>query len=258
MKVICFQPHDDDCVIAIGGIVQKMLKHAWELSYVYVTDGRHGSQTIPPEELVEIRRVEAQEERALLGIHHFVELGVTDGSVGKLRGMRLESLKQQLISILVSSRPDLILVPTRSDMHSDHSATHDLVVNAVEKIQLSVPIAKYFVWLFPDFYQKLPDIADQILMVGVDNEMATKVAAVRVHRSQIAGCAYDSMTEMINAYFAYAFNAPDRIGSRYVEIIGLFKPHYHRHTTSELLRVLMPSADITTVLHGRPSERIRQ
>lgn len=257
MKAICFQAHHDDCVIAIGGIIQKMVKHGWELSHVYVTDSRHGSELIPPEELVEIRSAEAQEERNLLSIHHFFELSVVDGSVSKLRGARLASLKQQLASILIDTRPDVILVPTRSDMHPDHRATHNLVLEVIEKMQLNPLVVKYFVWLFPDFYKKLPDIADQILMVGINNEMAKKITAVQVHKSQIARGAYDSMAEMINAYFAYAFKAPAKISSRYVEIIGLFKPRYHRRTTSELLGVLEPYADITTVLHGRPSERIK-
>jgi LmbE family N-acetylglucosaminyl deacetylase len=63
VKVLCFQPHNDDCIIAIGGTMQKMAKKAWELTYVYITDGRHGSDVIPPEKLARIRRAEAREER---------------------------------------------------------------------------------------------------------------------------------------------------------------------------------------------------
>ncbi len=39
MKAVCFQPHNDDCAIAIGGSIQKMVREGWDLTYVYVTDG---------------------------------------------------------------------------------------------------------------------------------------------------------------------------------------------------------------------------
>jgi LmbE family N-acetylglucosaminyl deacetylase len=142
-------------------------------------------------------------------------------------------------------------------MHPDHRATHDLVLAVVEKVQPRPLIVKYFVWLFPDFYGKLPDVADQVLMVSVDREMPGKMAAIRAHQSQVSRGAFDSMVQVLNAYLAYAFRAPAIIGSRYVEVIGLFQPHLHRRVASELLRAMEPYADITTMLHGRTSEDIR-
>jgi LmbE family N-acetylglucosaminyl deacetylase len=257
MKALCFQPHNDDCAIAVGGVLQKMVRHEWEIMYVYLTDGRHGSDVIQPEKLVEVRRREAEQERGLLGIKRFFELGVEDGMVEKLNGVQRKWVNEQLESILVDSKADLILVPSRADMHPDHRATHDLVLAVVEKVQPRPLIVKYFVWLFPDFYGKLPDVADQVLMVSVDREMPGKMAAIRAHQSQVSRGAFDSMVQVLNAYLAYAFRAPAIIGSRYVEVIGLFQPHLHRRVASELLRAMEPYADITTMLHGRTSQDIR-
>ena len=257
MKALCFQPHNDDCAIAVGGVLQRMVRHEWEIMYVYLTDGRHGSDVIQPEKLVEVRRREAEQERGLLGIKRFFELGVEDGMVEKLNGVQRKWVNEQLESILVDSKADLILVPSRADMHPDHRATHDLVLAVAEKVQPRPLIVKYFVWLFPDFYQKSSDVADQVLMVSVDREMPGKMAAIRAHQSQVSRGAFDSMVQVLNAYLAYAFRAPATIGSRYVEVIGLFQPHLHRRVASELLRDLEPYADITTMLHGRTSEDIR-
>jgi LmbE family N-acetylglucosaminyl deacetylase len=257
MKALCFQPHNDDCAIAVGGVLQKMVRHEWEIMYVYLTDGRHGSDVIQPEKLVEVRRREAEQERGLLGIKRFFELGVEDGMVEKLNGVQRKWVNEQVESILVDSKADLILVPSRADMHPDHRATHDLVLAVVDKVQPRPLVAKYFVWLLPDFYQKLSDVADQVLMVSVDREMPGKMAAIRAHQSQVSRGAFDSMVQVLNAYLAYAFRAPAIIGSRYVEVIGLFQPHLHRRVASELLRAMEPYADITTMLHGRTSEDIR-
>ena len=257
MKALCFQPHNDDCAIAVGGVLQKMVRHEWEIMYVYLTDGRHGSDVIQPEKLVEVRRREAEQERGLLGIKRFFELGVEDGTVEKLNGVQRKWVNEQVESILADSKADLVLVPSRADMHPDHRATHDLVLAVVDKVQPRPLIVKYFVWLFPDFYRKLPDVAEQVMMVSVDREMPGKMAAIRAHQSQVSRGAFDSMVQVLNAYLAYAFRAPAIIGSRYVEVVGLYQPHLHRRVTSELLGVLEPCADITTMLHGRTSEDVR-
>ncbi|MBN2099012.1 MAG: PIG-L family deacetylase [Dehalococcoidia bacterium] len=257
MNALCFQPHNDDCAIAIGGVLQKMVRHGWEITYVYVTDGCHGSDTITPARLVEVRKKEAEKERRLLGVGRFFDLGVEDGTAEKLSSIQRKWVNEQLESILLDAKADLILCPSRADMHPDHRATHDLVLAAVEKLQPHPLIVKYFVWLFPDFYRKLPDPVDQVLMVGVDREMTGKMAAIRAHQSQVSRGSFDSMVQVLNAYLAYAFRAPVVIGSRYVEVIGVYQPHLHRRVTSELLRAVEPCTDITTMLHGRTSQDIR-
>lgn len=257
MKALCFQPHNDDCAIAVGGSMQKMMREGWDLTYVYVTDGRHGSDTIPPERLVEVRKREGEEERRLIGVEHLLELGVEDGTAERLSSFQRRWVNEQLESILADHKPDLVLLPSRADMHPDHRATHDLVLAAVEKMQPRPLIVKYFVWLFPDFYRKASDVADQVVMVGVDHEMPVKMAAVRAHQSQVSRGRFDSMAQVLNAYLAYAFRAPAVIGSRYVEVVGLYQPHLHRRVAGEFLRAVEPCADVTTLLHGRTSQDIR-
>jgi len=257
MRAVCFQAHNDDCAIAVGGVLQKMVRHGWEITYVYLTDGRHGSDAVSPEKLVEIRRREAEEERRLLGIERVFELGVEDGTAERLSSVQRKWVNEQVESVLADTKADAVLLPSRADMHPDHRATHDLVVAVVEKMQPRPLIVKYFVWLFPDFYRKASDVADQVLMVGVDREMPGKMAVVRAHQSQVSRGGFDSMVQVLNAYLAYAFRAPAVIGSRYVEVVGLYQPHLHRRVAGELLRAVEPCADITTTLHGRASQDIR-
>jgi LmbE family N-acetylglucosaminyl deacetylase len=132
-----------------------------------------------------------------------------------------------------------------------------LVLAAVEKAQPRPLVVKYFVWLFPDFYRKASDVADQVLMIGVDREMPGKMAAVRAHQSQVSRGSFDSMVQVLNAYLAYAFRSPAVIASRYVEVVGLYQPHLHRRVASEFLKAVEPCADVTTMLHGRTSQDIR-
>ncbi len=237
--------------------MQKMLRQSWDLTYVYITDGRHGSDIIAPGRLVKVRREEGNRERSLLGIKHKVELGVEDGSLAKLPESELARLKSQLVTILDENEADIILMPTASDMHPDHRATHNLVVEALEGIEPRPLMVKYFVWLFPDFYQKQRDAVDQILMVGIDNEMTVKMNAIRTHQSQLSRVAFDSMALMLDGYLGYVFRSHEGIGSRYVEIVGISGGDFRRRELDELGNALQPSMNITDVSHGRLSQNIK-
>jgi len=257
MRVLCFQPHNDDCAIAVGGIIQKMLRRSWDLTYVYLTDGRHGSEVVSPERLIRIRQQEANKERNILGIEHQVDLGLEDGTLAKLSAAESAPVRNHLAAILAENEADIVLLPTASDMHPDHSASHRLVVEALEESSMRPLLIKYFVWLLPDFYQKQRDSVDRILMVGIDGELPLKMAAIRSHRSQISRVAFDSMALMLNGYLGYLFRSRERIASGYVEIVGISGVGHRRREFVELKNALQPAAEITGVSHGRPSQRIR-
>lgn len=250
MRAVFCQPHQDDAVIALGGCVQKMLARGWEIIYVYITDGRHGSAVVPPEELVAIRREEARREREAFGVTAYHEMNEQDASLGRLDGEKRANLVERLGAILQHARPDVLILPSSAEMHADHVATHDLALEARTAAGVDPLVMKYFVWLFPDFYRKRADMADRILMVGIDGEIEAKLAAIRLHQSQVSGLAYDQMAETVDSYFAHAFQARQKIGARWVEIVGLYGAG---QAANELMETLQPCADITEVLHGRPS-----
>jgi len=65
-KAYVLNPHDDDGIISIGGILWKLIDKSWEIGYIQMTDGRHGGN-LPPERIKEMRSTEAEEERKFLG-----------------------------------------------------------------------------------------------------------------------------------------------------------------------------------------------
>lgn len=257
MKVLCFQPHDDDVCIGLGGSICKMHEKGWKIGYVYVTDGRHGSQTIAPQKLVQLRRRESLRERKLIGIQDYYELGIEDGTVSKLSQEQEAHLKATIRDILDLYMPDIVILPTRSDQHPDHRRTHDIVIDSINGLRMNALVVKYMVWLYPDFYQKVQDTAERVFMVGVDNQIGKKISLIRVHRSQLQLARFDLMSRTCNRYFGLVFNAPERIGERHVEILGLFNTSKQGETLSKLACALQKCADITTVFHGRLSAQIR-
>ncbi|PIW20900.1 MAG: hypothetical protein COW33_00705 [Anaerolineae bacterium CG17_big_fil_post_rev_8_21_14_2_50_57_27] len=247
-----FQPHNDDAVIAIGGILQKLLKGKWNLHYVYMTDSRHGGNE-SPEVIGTKRSQEAACERNLLGIANFTEFGYVDQSLSTLSGQQRDDVIGRIAQWLASSSPHVIFVPSRGEQHPDHIATHDLVLMAFDRVKPKSIIVKYSVWLMPDFYLKSSDVADQVLLIGIDDEEKLKNKLIKCHSSQLRRLRYDIAIRHLNKYNARILKADSRIGCLSAEIIGLYRLNGQGIVYKKLLGTLLPYLDVTTVVHGRSS-----
>jgi LmbE family N-acetylglucosaminyl deacetylase len=251
-QVVIFQPHNDDAVIAIGGIMRKLIHSGWYIHYVYITDSRFGGNEFP-ELVAATRNREAARERKLLGIHTYNELNYPDLSLSELSSDERSQAVSQISHLLDQVAPSVVFIPTRADLHPDHREVHDLVLEALQQTAVSPLLAKYAVWLFPDFYQKPSDCATQVILVGIDKEERYKTSLIRIHTSQIARRRYDLATRYLNRYYARMLKADQKLQVQSAEIVGLFYNEFHRSIKDNLLKSLMPTMDITTILHGQNS-----
>src|SRR5689334_9121590 len=83
-RAVIFQPHNDDAVISVGGVLLRLLQASWEVHYVYVTDSRNGGDKLSGEEIRSIRDNEAEHERQLLSLTEYTSLGFVDGSLSSM------------------------------------------------------------------------------------------------------------------------------------------------------------------------------
>ncbi len=255
MKALFFNPHDDDAIIGVGGVIVKLLSKGCDVGYAYLTDGRHGSNIMSPEETLEARVAEAAKEREFLGIKKFYEFRVEDG---KLSAANKEEVKAGILKALDDFNPDLIFIPSQADSHSDHRAAHDYVMEVVKESRQRLLVAKFIVWQFPDFYKKRKDIAKRVYLVNIDAEINKKMCAIRLHASQIKEGRYDEIASSISSYYGKLFKAYRKEGAEAAEIIALFnRSRANRQAENELLSMLDQPRDITTIFHGRDTEKIK-
>lgn len=256
MRLLCFNPHDDDVIIGAGGTLLKLLTKNWEVGYVYFTDGRHGSEIMSPEKTLKVRAEEARKEREFLVIKDYWEFGIEDGTLEKLDNEQIKELQNRVLDIVKIFQPDTILIPSLSEMHPDHRTTHYIVNDAVISRKLKMPIMKFIVWSFPDFYKKSYDASDKILLVNIDKEFNRKVEAIKLHESQIKEGNYDKIVEHFNSYLALIFRAYKIQGANKAEVIGLFNRNDENKSIVEtLMKDLDNPRDVTTVIHGRQGKK---
>ncbi len=124
LRILVIGAHPDDADLKSGGcaVLWRLLGHVVKL--VSVTDGGSGHQTLRRPALVERRRTEARAAGALIGAEYDV-LDYPDGGL-----LPTLEARHELIRLIRTFGPDLVLTHRPNDYHPDHRYTSVLVQDA--------------------------------------------------------------------------------------------------------------------------------
>ncbi|KUH32680.1 diacetylchitobiose deacetylase [Thermococcus celericrescens] len=181
-RILCVQPHPDDCELAIGGMLAKLSREGKEITYLTLTDGSAGSRELPPDELKKIRRREQERAAEIIGVKKLLWLDYRD-----TRLPYSEEVRGELLRIIRSEKPDLVLAPDPwlpYDVHPDHRNAGLLAGEAA-------------------FFSALPSVGEgepwEVRLLGfyyTDNSnyiedvtgfLKLKLKALKAHESQFGG-----------------------------------------------------------------------
>jgi LmbE family N-acetylglucosaminyl deacetylase len=115
-RVLIFAPHTDDGEIGCGGTIVKFIEAGKEVYYIAFSIARTSAvQNGFPENILEI---EVKKATKVLGIteNHLI---LYDFPVRRFPEIR-QSILEEMIKLRRELRPDLIFVPSLSDIHQDH------------------------------------------------------------------------------------------------------------------------------------------
>jgi LmbE family N-acetylglucosaminyl deacetylase len=196
--VLVFAPHPDDDVIGCGGSIVKHVEAGRDVAVVYLTSGEAGSLQHGKTALAAIRETEAREAAASLGVSDLVFLRHPDG--GLEAG---PSLISELVSLLRARRPEIVYLPHSADGGTDHRAASAAVMEAISRaagcwfpecgaVPWSVGVALgYEVWT---------PLARVTYAEDVTAIIERKLAALALHRSQVADVAYADAVRGLNRF----------------------------------------------------------
>lgn len=141
-------PHPDDETLGCGATIARKRAAGRCVRVVIVTDGRrsHDSAAIPVDRLIAMRRAEAIEACAALGVAAGdVEfLDCEDQTVGE----HAADLTSRLADLIAQARPDEVYSPSGSDRNADHQALGDIVRSLVRDGRIPCPVYEYPVWFW--------------------------------------------------------------------------------------------------------------
>ena len=114
-------PHPDDIEIGAGATAAKLAAAGKAICFLICTDGRFGGAQCPklsPEELAVLRKQEALQSAAFLGVKDVRFLGLSDGGFYEWR-----DLLNGIAAVVADFQPDVIFAPdpwVSSECHPDH------------------------------------------------------------------------------------------------------------------------------------------
>lgn len=192
-RVLLVAPHPDDESLATGGLIQHALQRGATLRIVQVTDGDNNPW---PQRWLERRWRIGPAERQRWGERRAKEmlnamhcLGL-DSSARRRLGWpdlgvttHLQSNPERAIgsmhALLHEEQPDVLVLPSLTDAHPDHSASHVLMRLALQRLNQDMPCLTYHE------HGHNRD-AGPPLTLSLDAAMqAAKRRAISAHRSQI-------------------------------------------------------------------------
>lgn len=184
LRILVFGAHPDDCDIKAGGTAALYQQAGHTVKFVSVTNGESGHQRLFGPELAEIRQAEASAAGKTLGLEYDV-LHNRDGYLQPTLEARFE-----IIRLIRTFQPDLILTHRPNDYHPDHRYTSQLVCDAaymvtVPPIVPDVPALRnnpVIAYLSDHFTRPYP--FSPTVVVDVEPVWDRLVDALDCHRSQ--------------------------------------------------------------------------
>lgn len=186
-KILCIQPHPDDCEIAMGGLLAKLSLEKKEIIYLTLTDGCFGTNdpSIKPEQLAKIRKEEQERAAKIIGVKKLLWLNYKDTELPHSPNVRNE-----IISIIRKEKPDVVFAPDAwlpYEVHPDHRNAGLLATEAVffsslpniNRVDLEKGLEPYEVPLIGLYYTSKPNF-----IVDISDTFNIKLNALKEHKSQ--------------------------------------------------------------------------
>lgn len=216
-KVLCIQPHPDDVDLAAGGLVARLVKRGWEVTYVTMTDGSIGTfdLEILPEELAAIRMAEQKKAAKILGVKNLIWLNYKDSELKPTIEAR-----NKLISAIRKFKPNIVLTVDpwlTYEAHPDHVATGKLATEAAffamlphaNPSDIENGLKPHKVKFIAFYWTRKPNV-----YVDITDYMEIKLRAASSHKSQFPSKTFKEMEHLLRVYSRLMGK---KIGVKYAE-----------------------------------------
>lgn len=185
LRILIIGAHPDDCEFTAAGTAALWAKRGDAVCFVSVSNGDAGHHEMGGGRLAQRRYQESLAAAAVIGIDYVI-MDNHDGAI-----MPTLELRHQLIDLIRSYKPDLILSPRPNDYHPDHRYTAQLIQDAaymvtVPNVRAGVANLMYnpVIAYVSDHFKKPSPFAPDVV-VDIDSTVDAKVAMLDCHVSQM-------------------------------------------------------------------------
>ncbi len=197
--MLVIAPHQDDESLGCGGIIARRRNEGLPVHVAFITDGsasHPGHPLVSPARLAQLRRSEAMQATAYLGVEHTSVhfLDEPDGTLNSILAERRELLVSRLTTLLVEVKPQEIFLPCYPDGSSEHDATFGFVMDAIERSRTQADIWQYPVWTWwnPVLLLRRWAHSKDCRRLPLEDYYQSKLQAIGCYQTQIKPIAPDT------------------------------------------------------------------
>ena len=179
-RVLVIAPHFDDEVLGCSGLLLQLIGEGATVRVLFLSDGSGGVEEVGNRrEYAARRRNEAATVAGQVGISSFEELGLPDGALIE----HLEAISESIGRAVTTFRPDLLLLPSPTEISADHRAAFRALHRLLAPLRPGDPLydhtARLRILLYEVNHPQHPDI-----LVDVGGELAEIQALMALYHSQ--------------------------------------------------------------------------
>jgi len=127
-RILIIAPHPDDEVLGCGGVIRKFANQGFK---VFVLIASRGSSKLYDQQKVENVRIEAWEAHKRLGV---TETYFLEYPAPELDTIALADISRDFSRIIAENKIDILFLPHRGDIHSDHKAVFNAGIVAARPV----------------------------------------------------------------------------------------------------------------------------
>ncbi len=200
-KILVIAPHPDDETLGCGGTLLKHKDKGDEIFWLIVTniDEINGWEKA----IVEKRQ---REINAVSGIYNFKETYKLDYPTTRLDTIPLDDLILSISKVMRKAEPDIIYLPNRSDIHSDHRIVFNSVLSASKVFRMKF-IKRILMYECLSETEFAPALAENAFLpnyfVDISEYIEKKTEILKIYESEIMDFPFPRSEKMARSLAAF-------------------------------------------------------
>ena len=198
MKILVISPHPDDETLGCGGTILKHKDIGDKVYWLIITniDMKDGWD----KDIVEKRQKEIE---TVAEMHGFEKTFKLDYPTAKLDTIPIQEIIESISKVIFEIKPEVIYLPNRSDVHTDHQITFKAAYSCTKNFRYSFirKILMYETLSETEFAPALPENTFvPNVFVDITNYFEKKLEIFKAYKSEVMGESLPRSLEVIEAF----------------------------------------------------------
>jgi N-acetylglucosamine malate deacetylase 1 len=193
MKILVFAPHNDDEVLGVGGTMAKFSKLGHEVFVCEITSGVQK----------DLLQSEAKRAHRVLGVKNAYFLNFP---ASRLKEVSSVDLNGKISEVVKDVQPNIVFIPHKGDMHSDHAAVAESAMVALRPVSNEQLQAIYVYETLSETEWNIPSPDNNFnpnVWCDITDTIDLKIEAMKCYESQLREFPNPRSLEAIEALSKY-------------------------------------------------------